>query len=920
MTIHRCLLPVVRCLVAGATWVLVCAAGPRAAAQDEPQPAGGYSDLYRRAKTFDFDERPLGNYEDTPMFWQRLEGPGLPRFSDARFDDAVGHAAAPSFRFDLAGENIGYEYAHPDLTISPESDYLIEGYVRTAGLEHAAAVLVCYLADQTGAAIPGSEHVTQPVRSPPDAEADGASDWQPVEILLRGEYPAAHTLRLQLWVLQDYVVQDRDGAVDPIIHHEVDAQVWFDDISVIRMPRVRLTFSNPGSIVAPGARESFLVDIHNATLAPLHAALTVTDAAGTEHLQAGSDIAPRTTDKFDVDLPPLVPGMYTARLELLSADALLTERVLRIAVLPPLFARNLRYPDHGIDLGVWPRSDPTGAVELITRLGCGAVKVGLPMLRASAYEEEAEYAWQIRALARQLALHQIETTGVLLAPEFASGVAGGRSTYRMITREPNWDDFIGPVFALLGGHLTSWQLGTEPCELAAPDGWTAEAIRNVRTKLERFVAIPHLVVPRSVLDAAATAVLPGTAAPEGSTGLTWDAGADEQPYAFSFWIPETIPARAMPWQLAFWFEASAAGANRWLSLGLEDDPRCAPATRLADMARRVVIASAINPERLYVPAPFEHTVGGGVSTWQPTDAYIPLRTLVHHLSGRRAIASMTLDPDAVCVLFGDERDYVLVAWTWEQRATPRTVDLYVGREARLVTLAGETLPLATHNDRAQVPLSEMPIILTNVDAPLVLLQRSFAISPAFIQLHNPEPRPVLMLQNHYPTELIGRIELTPPPTWDVTPTPIRLELAPGETARETLQFTVPPRHIASEQTLGVDLHVTQPRLIDVHFDVVLEIGLKEIVVTGSAWWEGNDLIVEQTLHNFSPRIVSFNGFCQALHRPRREGVFLDMPPGESVVRQYRFPAARDLAGSQVWIGISEIGGRRTLDQLVAVPN
>jgi hypothetical protein len=206
-----------------------------------------------------------------------------------------------------------------------------------------------------------------------------------------------------------------------------------------------------------------------------------------------------------------------------------------------------------------------------------------------------------------------------------------------------------------------------------------------------------------------------------------------------------------------------------------------------------------------------------------------------------------------------------------------------------------------------------------VDAPLLLLQDSVCVEPAYIQSHAPEPRPVLKLRNHYSRQLAGKIVMLPPRGWDVSPNPVSFELGPGQDFEQTLRFVIPPRQIASELVLGVDLHLRQPELRDLHVDVPLHVELRDIVVRGLAWWDGNDLVVEQTLHNLSLRQVSFNASCQVRNRARAEGVFLDVAPGDIAVQRYRFPSARDIAGSRACIAIQEIDGPRTLDHLVSIP-
>lgn len=102
---------------------LAGATGGAGADPDQPtsRAAAEQAGPSRYVKLFDFDERRLGNYEDTPMYWTRFAGEGLPNFSNGRFDDRVGHAAPPSFLFTVRGGNIGYEYAHTDLAILPDA-------------------------------------------------------------------------------------------------------------------------------------------------------------------------------------------------------------------------------------------------------------------------------------------------------------------------------------------------------------------------------------------------------------------------------------------------------------------------------------------------------------------------------------------------------------------------------------------------------------------------------------------------------------------------------------------------------------------------------------------------------------------------------------------------------------------------------
>ena len=243
----------------------------------------------------------------------------------------------------------------------------------------------------------------------------------------------------------------------------------------------------------------------------------------------------------------------------------------------------------------------------------------------------------------------------------------------------------------------------------------------------------------------------------------------------------------------------------------------------------------------------------------------------------------------------------------------------LGPRATVIELNGQKRRLQSDGPRARVPLSATPLIIEDVNAALLLFEQSVRVEPAFIQVSEPEPRPVLTLRNTYRAEIAGTINLLPPANWNVGTDPIQLQLGPGETLSETLKFDIPPRQLAAEQVLGVDVHLARPETVDLHFDVPLRVGLKDIVIQSSAHWDRDDLVIEQSLQNLSASPVSFNSFCQPPQRAQLEGVLLNVKPGDTARQVYRIPAARDLAGGRVWVGAQEIGGHRTLDQLVLIP-
>jgi hypothetical protein len=911
------------CVVLAASPGAAQVAEPSSSTQDVPRAAvTERAELYRLVKHFDFDERKLGNYEDTPAHWVQLRGEGLPAlYAKGRFDEAIGHQAAPSFRLDIASGNVAYEYRHLDLTVVPESDYVLVGHVRAVGLEFAAAFVAAYFVDRFGELVPGSQRISSLIR----ATGSDPEPWQRVEIALPGEFPMAYALRLQFWILQDYVWRERDPReVDPIIRRDVYGTAWFDDFSVYRLPRVHLRLSNPAGLVLPGRPEELILEVNNATPQPLQAELRILDSTGqprhTQKLDVPATIVPfsfavpdspapgGTSDgqaspasglhnhvaAVRAAVPDLAPGLYAAVLQLLGGSEVLLERRIRFAVLPELPAKAPHIPDIGVDLGRWQRGEIAGVGELLADLGCGAIKIGIPMVGALDSEEKSSYFQQLSALIRVLGENRVEATGVLLAASPANRAQTSDSIRYLVAQDDSWHQLLGPILAYFGALLPTWQLGAEDVELQGAREWQPDDIERVRSAFCQFITIPRLVIPQPI-----TALSP------------------PKDDLVSVWIPANLPTRMLPRQLEFLVNGDAS--SYWLQLAA--DPRCdlSSAWRADDLARRLVLAKALNPGRVFLPAPFELSTSGGQPEWQPTEDYLVLRTLFHYLSGKTAIAAMTPAADTLAVVFEGGGSSCTVIWSWREDALPEPIELYLGPNPRAINIWGQPVPLEITQGRTRLPVGPTPLIVEQLHTPLALLQASYRIAPTYVEIHEPEPRPVLTFRNTFDAPLSGEVRLTPPEGWAVTPAARTFVLEPGETLAEPLTFTLPPWQIAQSYDLHVKLILHTPESTELHFQQPLTVGLRDIALQASAHWEGNDLVVEQSLRNRSDQPVSFTAFCDAPARARQENAFLNIMPGELALQTYVFRKSRDLAGAKLHMGIQEIGGERSLNQFAEVP-
>src|SRR5690349_18031543 len=155
------------------------------------------AEVNRVLRTFDFEERRLGNAEDLPMNWTKIEGPGLPHYVNGRLSTDVARSGQYSFRFDLNGFSLVYPYDPTGLKVSPGSHYRVEGHVRTTPLPNARARLTAYFADVDRRPIASTVR-----HSSLYAAKSTDDDWKKLSVELTADAPGAAYLVVELELLQ----------------------------------------------------------------------------------------------------------------------------------------------------------------------------------------------------------------------------------------------------------------------------------------------------------------------------------------------------------------------------------------------------------------------------------------------------------------------------------------------------------------------------------------------------------------------------------------------------------------------------------------------------------------------------------------------------------------------------------------------
>src|SRR5438067_8190567 len=117
-----------RLVISIALVVLIAAvAGVRAGAGTGAA-VGAAVDSNRVLRTFDFEERQLGNAEDLPMHWDKVDGPELPHYVTGRLTTDRHRSGQYSFRMDLNGGSCIYRYEPGQIRVQRNAHYRVEGY------------------------------------------------------------------------------------------------------------------------------------------------------------------------------------------------------------------------------------------------------------------------------------------------------------------------------------------------------------------------------------------------------------------------------------------------------------------------------------------------------------------------------------------------------------------------------------------------------------------------------------------------------------------------------------------------------------------------------------------------------------------------------------------------------------------------
>ncbi len=905
-------------------WLLLVAAGGLSAATEDG----------RVIHRFDFEERDDGNFEDLPMFFERSEGVGMPHWAGGRLVIDRARSGQHSFRLDINGGSSAYRVGRRVLEAVPQARYRIDAYVSTTQLEFARARINVFFMDEAGEVLSTSMRQSVPVASP-----GGADGWIPISVEAYSEDPEVKWIGFELGLLQPGAGGvDAGGRVedDALLRFRQDVRgsAWFDDVTVSRIPQIRVSESGRAGIFSAKAPVVLELEVVDARASDLQSFGRAFDASGKEvWAQPGHASRIRIADSraeiiYSFSMGVLPPGVYTAVLRVSGAGtqsldgvATATHRT-RFAVLADTPTESVADPRFTIDAAHLAEADWPQLVAMLRPIGVGRVAVAV--WGGPGQNDVGQNTDGFSALTSGLSELGIKLTAVFDGPTPSIAEAAGGDGWLLLVdaithNEPaatTWRSALGFLVSRHAHMIDRWQVGT----VADADRFASDA--QLRRTHQYFFEVIASLVSQPVL------------------AMPWPARQairlDPQPDAFELHIGSNVPPRQLPLYIA---DATSVGTGSEVSLHLDwlDPEKYGREEVLSDTVQRVTLALAGGADRLTLPLPYHLSTETGFA--EPTESYVVLRTLLNAIGGRAyqgRVPAGDVDDRVEAYLFADPDDAAgvgtLVIWGESSKASGgrSTLKMNLGSGAEQVDLWGNRRPLRQdaggfRDGVADVAVGVVPSIITGVDAPLTRLRQTVRLdNPMIESSFRPHPRQ-LMLTNTFNRQISGTIRVGSPTGWRAELLARSFSLNPGETLSRSIDLHIPYNSDAGQHRLDVRILLSggkpaadgRPGVVEVHVPLEVQLGLAEVGLRTLARRENGDLLVEQTITNYGDTPVHYDAFVLVPGRSRQERLVVDLGPGREAVRRYLFRGAGELpAGSELLSGLREMEGTRVLNDRV----
>lgn len=848
-------------------------------AAETPPPEASQADLtdvrqhFREPiKAFDFElEVRLG--EPEPLYWSKVRGRGYPAYTRGRFDTGSTPTDGTSFCFQMNGGDCAYEYEPMRLAINTAYDYCIEGWIRTEGLRSSRATLGIWLNDQQGRAIQGTKVTTEPL--------GGDLPWTRVERFISSVgtipgQPPARFLGLSMEVRGE-TAQD------------IGAKVWFDNITIYRIPRLRLDLTDGRILYEKGEAVTLHLRADGLLSGSFPGRLAVRDDRGRPVMDRVASLVPgpQGDGRRDVELKDLPVGVYHVAYDVPGDTPSVLMRRVSFAVMAPR-----QSPSHLVGNG-FGLADPTGIddPDLLARIvgALGVRTVKIPLWRADTSADDLRLGDEtVRRVLRLMRQQHIECVGVLAEPprhllqDVHDPITGMADLLGL--QESVWQPSLGFTVSDYGGLFSLWQLGRDDDPSTVRLQTDPTLLDAAVKQMDRLTAATPVGVPWPALRG------PPRVFPQGIDFLSLCIGPEIQPHQ----IQECLAG----------FQA-AEGTRVYLAIDPIARSQHAADDVVFDFVQRVLAAKRVGADTAFFHRLVDAETGLMRSPTEPSELLLVARTLTDMLGGATFAGWLPLENHVEAMVFQrDDGSETLVLWKQGERQ-PVQMPLYLGDGLMQTDLLGNRTPLPHFGAVTGVTLQPMPVFITGIDPQISRTRRSFRLRggslPAAYRRHQVE----VEFTNCFNRPISGHLRLAMPRGWVADRTIIKFQLAQGEQLVQPLTIVVPYNETVGRKEILADFTVesksTYRFLAVAPVDFQMATGRTRAV----AFRDGANLVIEQDIECTASQPTSFTACVQIPGRPMLSHYAARVPPGQTIVRRYVLPWSPSFNGASALVGIRD---------------
>jgi hypothetical protein len=855
----------------------------------------------RVVRTFDFEERKLGNAEDIPMRWVKVEGPGFPHYVNGRLSSDRAHSGSYSFRFDLNGGSLLYRYPSGLLPIQIGAHYHVEAYVQTTALPNAKARITAYFTDADGHPL-----IKTVDHSALYAASEEGRDWKRLSIDLPADDPGAAFLVLELELLQPAQYSDTKLGNRALFAQDIRGSAWFDDVSVSQIPRVTMSTDRPGNVFRRDDPLQINVMVSDRFTDDLTAQFVVKDAddrivyqrSGGVESTAPSPPAPGFK-ALAFAVPGVGPGWYETSLAMSSGGKFLCNQTMDVVILPDDAASISPDPRFGIIATDLPFGAWKELPALLPMLSVGRVKLALWSKAGDIQQMDGDV---FDRLLTRLAEQGITPTACLvdLPPKLSERLRGG-SWPALLQADPSiWRPDLSYLLARYANHLDRWQMGADFSDIFAADPVMRKAYAAVQREFAELVHDPDLAMP-------------------------WPASY-EMVKPFPAAVAMSIPTSVLPYQIPLYMKEFPGIDGQRLSLSFEilDRDRYGRTAQFRDFAQRAIYALSAGATRIDFPLPFAIGADAKQTLKQPREILMPMRTIISVLGSATFKGRIPIADGVEAFLFDRDGRGIVALWSKGDVNGQKTLAMNLGQQPMCVDLWGNVTALLSvpgnksPND-VQLTVGPMPMFLIGIDAPQAQLRASVSIDQPMLESSFQSHVRRIRFVNPYKTLLSGTVKLKAPNGWTLNPPTFVFSLNPGDTFDQAVTLSFPYNSFAGPKPLDC-IFTLQGLANNNNFTVplTLTLGLSDVGMQSIAIRDGNDVIVQQMISNYGEKSIDYTAFVTFPGQPRQERLITQLGTGTTVIKRYRFRDVHVTEHTKVRVGVKELLGVRVLNEELSV--